>query len=49
MQGRFRWLIDKMCRKAGIDTQEVDHSLTYWEAKNEIEKKFPGVELRLRK
>ena len=46
-KGRFRWLIDAMCRRARIDVQEVDHSLTYWEAKNLIEKRFP-VKLRLK-
>ena len=46
-KGRFRWLLDKQVRLAGIDVQEVDHSLTYWEAKNLIKKRFP-VKLRLK-
>ena len=32
-----------MMRKQGIDVQELDSSLDYWEAKAEIEAKFRTV------
>ena len=48
MEGRFKWLLDAMVRRAEIDVQEIDSSLEYWEAKDEIERKFPGVELKLK-
>ena len=28
-----------MCRKQGIDVQEIDHGLDFWENKAEIEEK----------
>lgn len=46
-KGRFKWLLDSMVRRAGIDVQEVDHSLEYFEAKHEIERRF-HVELKLK-
>ena len=49
MEGRFKWLLRKMAREAGLDPEEVDSSLEYWEAKHEIKKKFPGVELKLKR
>ena len=47
MEGRFKWLLGEMVRKAELDTDEIDSSLEYWEAKEEIEKRF-HVELRLK-
>lgn len=40
MDARFRWLLETMMKQQGIDIQELDTSLTYWEAKAEIESKF---------
>jgi hypothetical protein len=48
LAGRFRWLLSGLCQNAGIDVEEIDESLEYWEAKREIQKKFPGVELKLK-
>ena len=47
LEGRFKWLLGELCRRAEIDVQEIDSSLEYWEAKEEIEKRF-HVELRLK-
>ena len=40
LAGRLRWLLETMMRKQGIDIQELDVSLDYWEAKAEIEAKY---------
>ena len=41
--GRFIWLLKTMMRLQGIDVQELDVSLDYWEAKAEIEARFMTV------
>jgi uncharacterized coiled-coil protein SlyX len=40
LAGRFRWLLETMMRLQEIDIHELDRSLTYWEAKAEIETKY---------
>jgi len=40
LAGRFRWLLETMMCRQGIDVQELDSSLDYWEAKAEIEAKY---------
>ncbi len=40
LPGRFRWLLEEMSRKQGFDVQEIDRSLTYWENKRIVEKKY---------
>lgn len=34
--------------RAGLDPEEVDNSLEYWEAKQDLKRKFPRVELKLK-
>lgn len=41
--GRFRLLLESMMRKQGIDIQELDYELDYWENKAEIEAKYRTV------
>lgn len=41
--GRFRLLLESMMRKQGIDVQELDYELDYWENKAEIEAKYRTV------
>ena len=43
LAGRFRWLLETMMRKQGIDLQELDYELDYWENKAAIESKFMTV------
>ena len=43
LKGRFRWLIESMLRKQGIDVQELDYALDYWENKAAIEAKYRTV------
>ena len=40
LAGRFRWLLETMMRKQGIDVQELDTTLNYWETKAEVEAKY---------
>lgn len=40
LAGRFSWLLETIMRRQGIDVQELDRSLTYWETKAEIEAKY---------
>ncbi len=40
LTGRFRWLLGEMMRRQGIDVQELDTTLEYWEAKAEVEAKY---------
>jgi len=47
LHGLFRWLLGELCRKAGIDSQEIDSSLTYDENLAELRRKFPGADLGL--
>ncbi|MDQ1279367.1 MAG: hypothetical protein QG670_629 [Thermoproteota archaeon] len=47
MEGRFKWLLKSMCVEIGVDPDEIDTDLSYWEAKDEIEKQF-HAKLRLR-
>ena len=47
MEGRFKWLLRCMAERAELDPEEVDGSLEYWEAKEEIEKRT-RKELRLK-
>jgi len=37
LPGRFRWLLEEMCRKCGIDVQMVDYAIDFWENKANIE------------
>ena len=43
LSGRFRWLLESMMRKQGIDIQELDYELDYWENKAAIEAKYGTV------
>ncbi len=47
LHGLLRWLLGELCRKAGIDSQEIDSSLTYDENIAELKRKFPGADLGL--
>ena len=47
LMGRFRWLLKSMMRKQGIDVQELDYELDYWENKSAIEAKY-GTALALK-
>lgn len=40
LAGRFRWLLEAMMRLQGIDVEELDEDLDYWENKAEIESRF---------
>ena len=40
-------MLKEMVEKAELDTDEIDNSLEYWEAKEEIEKRF-HTKLKLR-
>jgi hypothetical protein len=40
LSGRFRWLLETMLRKQGIDVQALDDALDYWENKAAIEAKY---------
>ena len=42
LAGRFVWLLGEMCRKQGIDVQEIDENLDFWENKSKIEEKARG-------
>ena len=37
LAGRFKWLLETMCRRQGIDVQLIDDELTYSENKRNIE------------
>lgn len=43
LPGRFRWLLEEMCEKQGIDIQEIDPALDFWENKAAIEAKYNTV------
>jgi len=43
LAGRFRWLLAEMMRKQGIDVQEIDSEISFWENKAEIERKYCTV------
>lgn len=45
LEGRFRWLLEKMCREKGIDLQLIDDNLSYWENIDNIQK-LAHVKLR---
>ncbi len=40
LHGLFRWLLVELCRKAGIDRQEINNGLTYDENPAELKRKF---------
>jgi hypothetical protein len=40
LAGRFLWLLEAMCRQQGIDVQEIDSMLDFWENKAAIEAKY---------
>ena len=43
LAGRFRWLLETMCEHQGIDVQEIDYELDFWENKAAIEAKYRTV------
>ena len=43
LTGRYRWLLEFMVRKQGIDVQELDYELDYWENKAAIEARYGTV------
>ena len=37
LRGRFKWLLEEMCRQTGVDVQMIDPTLDYFENKRNIE------------
>jgi len=47
MNGNELWLLKQFCERYGLDYEEIDRSLSYWENKDHLQKMVWGSKLRL--